>query len=161
MYVQQSVFRCSPHILKKSCPCKLCFKTLPGSEGCTGHAGAGDLLWGPGGIQPGGIHCAAGESGLERDGEHHTQGVMRSQCRGRGSGRDPETRRWAAELEKVGKQEMENRKRQRGGEERGGGVPAQVMLSGLPWEQELGSRGVAELLSKRVVGCEMGKPVGW
>ena len=53
--------RCLPHILKRSCPCKLWFNTAPGPGGCTGHAGAGDILWGPSGIQPGEMHCAAGD----------------------------------------------------------------------------------------------------
>lgn len=63
LYVQQSRLRGSPRILKRSRPCKLCFKPAPG--GCTGRAGAGALLWGPGGIQPGENAPCSRVSGLE------------------------------------------------------------------------------------------------
>lgn len=80
------------------------FITAPGPGGCTGCAGAGDLLWDPGGIQPAGMCCAAGKLGRNVGGMGGMQGVL-SHYRGWVYGRDPDTRRWAGGLEKGRKQE--------------------------------------------------------
>ena len=87
--------------------------------------------------------------------------MTRSRCRGGASGRDPETRRWAGGLEKGEKQEMGNRKRQRGrGKRRRHACPGDAACAGdaawLATGARAGERGVAELLSKQDVGCEMG-----
>lgn len=73
-----SLFRCLPRLLQRTCPCKLCFKTAPGPGGCMGSAGSGGLLWDPGGIQPAGMCCAAGNLGRNVGGVGGRQGILRS-----------------------------------------------------------------------------------
>lgn len=64
--------------LAKNLPLQLCFKTAPGPGGCTGCAGAGGLLWDPGGIQPAGMCCAAGNLGRNVVGLGGMLGILRS-----------------------------------------------------------------------------------
>lgn len=119
-------------LLELSCPCKLCFKTAPGTGGCIGCAGAGGLLWDPGGIQPAGMCCAAGNLGRNVGGGH--AGYSEEPVQRINVWKYLDTRRWAGGLHKGRKQEMVDGKMQ-GEKEK----PAQVMLSCWLQEQEPGS----------------------